>query len=256
MRARGCVGSSAAAEGAGDPDNDGARAQAKDGHINVAVTDEVDPAKNDKADWRVFHLTGRSGFATVVLHWDEPSANLDVDLYDEMGANIAASPQRGPAPAKKLLASIDQPGTYYLKISSQGGASVYTFMFKWAGGEARGAAAAPSFGQVPPPAVPSGGGSGPPAPSAAAEDPTHPRARIVQSYRDDDGQLVLYLDKGSGANIKAGATGLILEGADGDKPLDGGDFRITKVVDATHSVAKGHLATVGKNRRCVINLAP
>ena len=48
-------------------------------------------------------------------------------------------------------------------------------------------------------------------------------------------------------------TGVILEGD--DKYMDGGTFRVTKVVDATHSVGKTAVAKIGpKNTKCIINM--
>jgi hypothetical protein len=66
--------------------------------------------------------------------------------------------------------------------------------------------------------------------------------------------MVLYLDQGGAAGIKPGMTGAVLDGADGDKPLDGGSFTISQVVDKSKSIARSPLAKLGKNKRVVINL--
>src|SRR5207253_598285 len=92
---------------AGDPDGDGTRAQAKDAKPNEPITDEVDPAKKDLADWRVFDLQGKPGMLTVQLHWDTEESELGLDVFDSFGANIAASPGKGPQPAKRVLAQIE-----------------------------------------------------------------------------------------------------------------------------------------------------
>ena len=81
----------------------------------------------------------------------------------------------------------------------------------------------------------------------------HPRGKIVQSYRENN-QLVLYIDKGSAAGVKAGMTGNILLGPDGDITLDGGSLRVTRVVDQTKCVASSSIGKVGKNNRCVVHL--
>jgi hypothetical protein len=247
-------GGGGAATPGGDPDNDGLRSQAKESKANEPITDEIDPMKNDKADWKMFPLEGKPGMVTVQIHWDDPAADLAIDLYDAMGANIAASPPRGNQPAKRLLARIDETGNYYVKVSSVKGSSVYTVMAKWAGpsgGGSKHAAAAPA-----PAAGGSSGGAAAPAGAggAAAADPDHPRARILQSYRDDDGQMVLYIDKGSAAGVRGGMSGFILEGGDGDNPLAGGEFKIFQVVGPGKSIAHSSVAKVGKNTRCVINL--
>jgi hypothetical protein len=103
---------------------------------------------------------------------------------------------------------------------------------------------------VPPPApTPT-----PPA-NTIPDDELHPRAKIIQSFRDDDGQLKLYIDRGSAANIKAGMHGVLLEGPEGDKPVEGSDFVITKVIDENHSVGKSKaIRKLGKNTRCVIKV--
>lgn len=57
--------------------------------------------------------------------------------------------------------------------------------------------------------------------------------------------------------MRVGARGELLEGASGEIPVEGSLFSVTKVVDATHSVAKSRtLARLGKNIRCVVHLTP
>ena len=107
--------------------------------------------------------------------------------------------------------------------------------------------------------VPAGNAAVSGVPMPAATDPNHPRARIVSSYRDDDGSLKLYLDRGSASNVRAGQKGQVLFRPEGDVGLAGGEFRIIQVVDATKSIARiSHgMANLGnKNTRCVIHLVP
>jgi hypothetical protein len=292
----------------GDPDGDGTRIAAVEAKPNMPLTDELDPKKKDVNDWRAFDLPGtESGPVVVQLHWDNEAADLDVDLYDQLGANVAVSPERGPSPFKQVAAKME-PGRAYVRISSKKGATVYTMKLKWegapppkapavaeaeksgadAGGEKPGGrgkghgaasheAASPSGAAPPAAGAPAGGtmaasvagapaggaggapaaGAGGPAPAPGsappADDPNHPRARIVSSYREGN-SLVLYLDKGSAAGVRAGMGGNILEG-DGDKMLDGGAFKITKVVDATKSIGQSGISKVGKNNKVVIHLA-
>lgn len=124
----------------------------------------------------------------------------------------------------------------------------------------------------PPPQTMGAGGQALPAPPQLAgnadaggampadNDPNHPRGKVVSSYRDDDGALALYINRGSASKIKVGQTGHVLLGQDGDRALDGGEFKISRVVDATKSV--GHMPSNGpnrlgaKNNRCVIHLVP
>lgn len=261
----------------GDPDGDGSRAAAKEAKVNEPLTDNLDPKKNDSVDWRVFDLQGRAGLATAQLNWDEANADLAVDVYDAFGTQLATSPPKGPSTSKRATVRIEQPGRYYVKVSSLKGASDYTVALRFgepgfAGSPVRPppppppAVAAAGGSQIPNPAAPGGspppaGGAAPPAGAAGApaagaappaDDPLHPRGKIVSSFLED-GKVVLYIDKGSAASVSVGMTGFILEGKEGDNRLAGGDFKIVKVIDATRSVAHT-TAKVGKNNRCVINL--
>src|SRR5262249_16145193 len=138
-------------------------------------------------------------------------------------------------------------GLYYYKVSALSGSSVYTVRCKWG---------APAAATPPPPTTGPATG-GPPRTAPADPDPMHPRCKVVQSFRADDGALQLFLDIGFAKNIQVGNPGELLLGASGDAVVDGSLFNVTKVVDATHSVAKSTtLGKVGKNTRCVIHLAP
>ena len=73
----------------------------------------------------------------------------------------------------------------------------------------------------------------------------------MNSYREG-ADLILYLDRGSAAGVKSGMTGFML--GEGDKPVDGGTIKITKVVDATKCIAKTPIAKVPPKTVVVINL--
>ena len=262
-----------------DPDCDGMRTLAKTTEPNEVINDEVGIKKNDVADWKKFNLGGRPGPVKVKIRWDDPSANLNIDLYDAFGANIATSPGKQREPEKKLIAQIESPGLYYVKVSSVGTpGSIYTMQLEWKGAP-RPAATAPAPvaepapvaaqqvpppggvpGQVPPPGAPGVPGAAPMAPPAVVyptpDNPNYPRCQIVQSYRDADGQMVLYINKGADAKVRAGMAGTILLGKEGDVPLDGGGFKITQVVDKQKSVAKSAISRVGTNSRCRVDLVP
>lgn len=120
------------------------------------------------------------------------------------------------------------------------------------------AAGAPAGGVPVAPTAP-GGNAAIGAPLPAATDPNHPRAKVLSSYRDEDGTLILYIDRGSASNVRAGQKGQVLQGPEGDIALAGGEFRIIRVVDATKSIARiSHgIANLGaKNNRCIIHLVP
>jgi hypothetical protein len=355
------------ASAAADPDQDGSRLGAKAAQINVPVNDQVNPAGGDMVDWKAVGLGGHGGYATFFVNWDEPAAELNLDIYNEDGVNIASSPRRtGNQNGKKLIAPIDRQGIYYVKITSiAGGATVYTLKCVWNGsaiklptaqgqGQGGGASQAGASGQNPPPPNggqppqqaaqgfpqqqqqqgfpqqqqqgfppqqqqgfppqqqqqgypppqqqgypppqqqgyppqqaqgyppqqqqgyppqnPAGGpggaapGGAPPPPIGVAGapvppegDPLHPRCRVQGVRRDSDGSLLLYIDRGSAANIKSGLEGHVLFGPSGDAILEGSLFRISRIIDGTKSIGRipaRKLSTLGKNTRCVIHLAP
>jgi hypothetical protein len=98
----------------------------------------------------------------------------------------------------------------------------------------------------------------------ASHEPREPRepkgsgetiqARVVSSYREG-ANLMMYIDKGSAAGIRPGDSGTVLSGSGGEDPLDGGNFRITKVIDANKSIGMASLRSLGKNNRVAITLS-
>jgi hypothetical protein len=80
------------------------------------------------------------------------------------------------------------------------------------------------------------------------------QARVVSSYREG-ANLMMYIDNGSAAGIKPGDTGTVLEGSGGEDPLDGGQLRIVKVIDANKSIGAAQLRSLGKNNRVAITLS-
>jgi hypothetical protein len=63
---------------------------------------------------------------------------------------------------------------------------------------------------------------------------------------------MMYIDKGSSAGIKPGDSGTVLQGSGGEDPLDGGGFKIVKVIDANKSIGSATLRSIGKNNRVAI----
>jgi hypothetical protein len=277
----------------GDPDSDGTRGESKEGKPNEAFNDEVGKKKLDYADWKKWQLEGKPQAIKVKLRWDDPKAELTVEVFDAFGESVASNMGKHKAPERLLTTTIVQPGLYYTKVSCmQSGkdfiGTQYTMKLMWEGAPAPGPAsaatpAAPACngppcvpGQIPcgqpgQPACAAGQVSccppqGPMAQGAAqppagpnypvAGDPKHPRCKVVQSVRDDDGSLLLFLDRGSDAGFRVGGKGTLLQGKDGDIPLDGGEFTITKVIDKQKSVAKCYVSSVGKNNRARVDLVP
>ncbi len=246
------------AEGQGDDDD---RLHAKEGQINTPLDDKVDFKKQDKEDWRKFQLAGKPGIATFELFWDDDQSNLDLDVYDAYGVNIGRSPPRMEGQSvKRILVQIKKTGVYYVRVRAptEKDRSIYTLNVKWDG--------PPVVAQKPPdptppppnptgnPPNPAGNNNQPPQPVSPLNDPNKLQASIISAYRDGPG-WVLYIDKGSSAKVRQGMSGQILDGPDGDKLLEKGDFTISQVVDGTRSIARTNLSRPpGKNKRVLINL--
>lgn len=244
-------------------DEDGDRLHAKESPINVPIDDQIDNKKDDRFDWRKVQLGGKSGIATFEVHWDDERANLDIDVFDKFGTNIGKSPPRLEGQTvKRVLVQVDEPGLFYFRISAPGSkdASIYTAIVKW-----KGPGGAPKNDTPPPPppapaapgtppGVPGAPPGAPPAPTPLAQDPTKLLGNIVTAYKEDT-SWVLYIDKGSASRVRVGMSGTILEGADGDKLLDGATFSISQVIDANKSIARSsYNKALGKNKRVVLNL--
>ena len=243
------------AEGPGDDDD---RLRAKEAQINTPLNDKVDNKKGDKEDWRQFHLQGKPGVATFELFWDNEASNIDIDVYDAYGVNVGRSPPRMEGQSKKSILVQVKPGLYYVRIKAptEKDKSIYTLNVKWEGPQF----VAKADPTPPPPdaGVPPGPGPGPGpgvvVPVSPLNDPNKLLGNVISAYRDGNG-WVLYIDKGTSSKLRQGMTGGMLEGPDGDKYLDKGDFTISQVVDGTKSIARTNLnKPPGKNKRCLINL--
>lgn len=241
---------------------DGLRSGARQLPVNTPITDQVNFVQQDKTDWYMVDLVGHSGVLNTFVHWDNGASDIMIDVFDAFGKQISASPVRNPgAKEKTLLTQIDRPGTYYVRVTAPGAhdGSVYTMEAKWA---------------VPPPPppqpMPMASEPAPPPPvehhrrhHEEAREPREPRekpagetveGRIVAAYREGAG-LTLQLDKGSAAGLRSGMAGTVLEGPSGEDPLEGGDFRIVKVLDGNKSVARCSLHSIGRNTRVLITLS-
>jgi hypothetical protein len=241
---------------------DGKRSGARALKVNTPITDEVNFANQDKNDWYQVELKGKAGVLSSVIHWDNDNSDIMIDVFDEFGKQISASPVRNKgSKQKELLTQIDKPGIYYVRVSApvRGDGSVYTMEAKWD--------APAEVAQVPQPQpVKSMDPKDQPEPMPEPkrthrehrEKPEKPagepvEGRIVQAYREGAG-LTLHIDKGSAAGIKPGMSGTVLSGSSGEDALDGGDFKIVSVLDANKSVGKSSIRSIGKNNRVMINV--
>lgn len=238
---------------------DGIRSGAVKIEVNkVSLPDDVNFDKQDMTDWKSVELTGKPALLTVELKWDNVNSDLNVDAFDAVGNQIASSP--GPSPgttSKKIVAQIEQvPATYYIRVTAVKAhdTSVYTVEPKWEG-DVPVAAVVEEPKEEPKvvkavvrPHTP----SKPKASSAEKIAETGLQGRIVSSYKEGGG-MVLHVDKGSAAGVKAGQQGTILDGPNGATPLPGAMFKIETVVDEHKSIARTGLRTLGKNNRVAID---
>jgi hypothetical protein len=244
---------------------DGKRSTAQRIDINKPHTDEVNFAQQDRTDWYVVELKGKpqQPVLTTVINWDNVNSDVNVDVFDAFGAQISASPVRNKGEkSKTLYTPIPQPGTYYIRVTAptKADATVYTMEAQWQ---------EPTAVAVAPPPPPPSDQPAPP-PSEPVEKPHHhashePRephekpsgetiqALVVSSFRQG-GSLMMYIDKGSAAGIKPGDSGVVLEGSGGEDPVDGGQFRVVKVIDANKCVGSASLHSLGRNNRVAITL--
>jgi hypothetical protein len=222
------------------------------------VTDEVNYQRQDRTDWYVVQLRGRPGVLATEVHWDNDKSDLMIDIFDQYGGQIAASPVRAHGEKnKKLLTQIDKIGSYYVRVTAPGknDGTVYTVEAKWD---------EPPEEPVRPPPVVEKIIEPAPEPPRPRRKPREEKPReeapsasiqghIVQVYRES-GALTLQIDKGSSAGVRNGMNGTVLLGPSGEEALDGGDFRIFQVVDKEKSLGRTALRSIGRNTRVMINL--
>jgi len=235
---------------------DGKRPGARVLIVNSPITDEVNFKAQDQTDWFVVDLKGKPGILTCKVNWDAESSDIQVEVYDEFGKAISASPVRNKgAKDKTLLTQIDRMGQYYIRITAPtaNDGSVYTMEAKWELPKAELPVVLAEPDPVPQPKVRK--------PREVVEKPVVEKpssetvqARIVTAYREGS-SMMMQVDKGTADGIKSGMTGNVLNGPSGEDPLDGGDFKIYQVVGAHKSLAKSPIASLGKNNRVSINLS-
>jgi len=135
-------------------------------------------------------------------------------------------------------------------------------MFKYNGpvvASAPAASPSPAPAPAPAPGTPAAAPAAAPCPPGqncpAPPDPNKVYGSIVSMVREGS-TVTLYLDKGSADQLRTGMMGTILDGPEGDKPLEGGSFSIAQVIGGSKSIAKSTTLQkpLGKNKRIVVNL--
>src|SRR4051794_13127968 len=100
---------------------DGKRVGARSIRPNAAMADEVGYQKQDQTDWYLIKLDGKPGVLTAELTWSNADSDVMVDVFDDQGAQIAASAPRVPGTkTKSLLARVEKLGTYFLRVTAPG----------------------------------------------------------------------------------------------------------------------------------------
>lgn len=239
---------------------DAKRSSAQALTLNKPHTDEVSYQNQDRTDWYVVELKGKPGVLTTIINWDNDASDVNIDVFDSFGAQIAASPVRGKGEKqKKLFTQIDKPGTYFVRVTAptKTDGTVYTMEAQWEEPPAVVERPAPPPEETPPPRD-----SDEKPKKVRTHEPREPRekpvgetveARVVSAYREGP-SLMMYIDKGSAAGIRVGNEGVVLQGAGGEDPVDGGQFKIVKVIDANKSVGAATMRSLGKNNRVAITL--
>ena len=158
---------------------------------------------------------------TTIINWDNANSDVNIDVFDAFGAQIAASPVRGKGEKqKKLFTQIDKPGTYYIRVTAptKADGTVYTMEAQWQEPPAVVVDAAAAAAVEEKPVVeekPKHHASTPREPREPREKPageTHPGARGV-GVSARAASLMMYIDKGSAAGIHAGDSGIVLQGS-------------------------------------------
>lgn len=218
-------------------------------------TDSVSWPKLLRTKWKRFELTtpGAQNILDCQLNIDTTSVDLNIDIFNSLGTQIGFSPGPAPNKIKKLAVPIEELGTYFVRVQAADAKDESDFSVFCAWDERT---------EVPvePREKPD---RGKPPRKKDRERPVVEKAdtleeklqkgvegRIVQAYREGS-VMKLNLDKGSSAKVNVGTEGQILSGKSGLTPLDGGSFRVVKVIDETHSVGEANIRSVGRNNRVV-----
>ena len=232
--------------------------------INKPHTDEVSYANQDQAPTGTWSSSRASRACSPRSSTGTTSnSDVNVDVFDAFGAQIAASPVRGKGEKhKKLFTQIDKPGTYYVRVTAPTkiDGTVYTMEAQW---------------QEPPAVVV----TQPPPPPPVDEKPVRgeaeaPRldaARAARAAREAGGRehpgargFVLPRRRlahdvhrqGLGRRHPAGRHG---RGAAGRRRRrsrsTAAPSSVIKVIDANKCVGPSSLHSLGKNNRVAITLS-
>ena len=86
--------------------------------LGLVYNDSVSAPKHDRTDWKYVMLT-RPGKLSVLLHWDNGKARLELDIFDVMGMKIQEGRVFGTG-GLRAVAAVEEPGPYYIRIRGAG----------------------------------------------------------------------------------------------------------------------------------------
>ena len=162
---------------------DGKRSTAQRLDVNKPHTNEINFQQQDRTDWYVVDLKGKPNppVLTTVINWDNVNSDVNVDVFDPFGAQIAASPVRGKGEKQKTLyVPVPQPGTYYIRVTAptRTDGTVYTMEAQWQEPTAVAMAPPPPALETPAPPPPTESGENrTTTPCTSRDEPSGRRAR-------------------------------------------------------------------------------
>ena len=94
----------------------------------ATIDDKVDAKKGDNTDWKRFNMDD-PGPLKINIYWDNPDRiDATLELYTNIGVKVATLHHKSKDKAGKDTMEKPRlaPGTYFLRIHADHGASVYT----------------------------------------------------------------------------------------------------------------------------------
>src|SRR6266496_1933023 len=74
---------------------DAKRSSAQPLDVNKSKTDEINYANQDRTDWYQVEFKGKVGVFTTFINWDNVDSDVNIDVFDVFGVQIAVSSVRG-----------------------------------------------------------------------------------------------------------------------------------------------------------------
>ncbi len=232
--------------------------------------DYVDAEAGDNTDFKFVKVADK-GFLTLTVYWDNKRVQSTVNVRDRFGV-LLASRAHSPELEKDVIELRVEPGTHFIELRADKGASVYTIeaIFQRfdhnpeddvrpeAVGLGEDLLAAPIPEAVPIEPRPRARG-GRPSGTRPAPQPRRPRATapagipatIVRLLPARGGGATIHLNRGESHGIAKGMGGYVLD--DNGKKLQGSDFSITQASGKrAQAVTRLSVGQIGTKRRVVV----